>query len=181
MIDGEQDVASGVRHCVQHPSVETVVSCGRCDQPLCPQCMIFTPVGVRCRTCAQLRRPPQYDLSPRVYARVIPGAVVVALILGYLLSLAPIYVGFLGGVIVGLVVSEALRRLSGYKQGRQMEIIAGATVVVAIISSNAFVALRALGFSQVGTVVNIAVGPSTFGYNALGIIIGVVIAVSRLR
>lgn len=181
MIEGEDEVASRVRYCVQHPNVETVVSCGRCDQPVCPRCMIFTPVGVRCRECAQLRRLPQYVMTPRLYARVITGAVVLALVTGFLISLAPAYLGFLGGIVVGLVVGEGLRRLSGYKQGRQMEIIAGATVIVAVVSSNAFVIVRYHGLSQVGVALSVAVGPQTLIYNALGIVIGVVIAIQRLR
>src|SRR5215469_1834262 len=117
-----------VRHCINHPSVETVVSCGRCDRPLCPRCMIFTSVGVRCRDCAQMRRPPQFTLTPRVYARVIPTAIALALACGFLLSLVP-RLGFLAGIVIGLLVGDVLRRVSGYKQGRVMQVIAGATVV----------------------------------------------------
>src|SRR5205807_532798 len=99
------------RPCANHPRVQTVVSCGRCDKPLCPRCMIYTPVGVRCRDCAQMRRPPQYTLTPRVYARVLPTAVALALVCGFLLSLVP-YAGFLAGIVIGLLVGAALRRVS---------------------------------------------------------------------
>lgn len=174
-------VESPVRYCVRHPGVETVVACGRCDAPLCTQCMIFTPVGVRCKDCAQLRRLPQYQLTTRVYLRVIPGALVLALVMGYLLSLVPLRVGFLGGFVVGLAVGEGLRRLSGYKQGREMEIIAGATVVVAVLSSNAFPIVRAQGLDSLGLALSVMTSQQNLIYNALGIVIGVFMAVQRLR
>ncbi len=37
--------------CYRHPARETWVSCGRCGKPLCPDCMVHGPVGIRCREC----------------------------------------------------------------------------------------------------------------------------------
>lgn len=177
MIEAE---ATEVRYCVNHPTVETVVTCGRCEKPICTRCMIFTAVGVRCRDCAQLRPLPQYVLSPRVYTRVIASAVALALGVGFLLSLIP-GVGFLGGIVVGFLVGEGLRRASGYKQGRQMEIIAGATVVLSVLAGNGFAVLRALGPGQLALAVRVAFSTQSLAYSALGIVIGVYIAIQRLR
>jgi hypothetical protein len=141
------------RPCANHPQVQTVVSCGRCDKPLSPRCMIYTPVDVRCRDCAQRRRPPQYTLTPRVYARVLPTAAAFAHICGFLLSLVP-RLGLLASImivfLIGFLVAGALGRVSGYKQGRVMQVIAGATVVVGILSSNAFLVVRAVGVDHLG-------------------------------
>jgi membrane associated rhomboid family serine protease len=38
--------------CYRHPRVETAVSCSECGRPICPDCMIFGPVGIRCPECA---------------------------------------------------------------------------------------------------------------------------------
>ncbi len=170
----------GVRYCATHPDVETVVSCGRCDRPVCPKCMIFTPVGVRCRDCAQLRRLPQYTITLRVYARIIPGAVALALGVGFLLSLVP-GVGFLGGIMVGFLVSEGLRRVSGYKQGREMEVIAAATVILSVLAGNVFSIVRYAGLSQLGRAIQVTLSTQSLAFSALGIAIGIYIAVQRLR
>lgn len=37
--------------CYRHPDRKTYVSCGRCGKPLCPDCMRFGPVGIRCQEC----------------------------------------------------------------------------------------------------------------------------------
>ncbi|MDQ2827642.1 MAG: hypothetical protein M3Y74_01120 [Chloroflexota bacterium] len=170
--------AAPVRYCARHPAVETVVSCGRCDQPICPRCMIFTPVGARCPSCAQLRRLSQYALTPRVYARVVLGALLLALGIGFLLSVVP-GVGFLGGIVVGYLIGTGLRRVSGYKQGREMEIIAGITVVLTVLAGNLFSLLR-YG-SHVDAALRVVFSAQFLGADAFGIVIGIYIAVQRLR
>src|SRR5262245_15871780 len=37
-----------MRTCYRHPNRETAVSCSECDRPICPDCMVFAPVGIRC-------------------------------------------------------------------------------------------------------------------------------------
>jgi membrane associated rhomboid family serine protease len=41
--------------CYRHPGRETNVACSMCARPICPDCMITTPVGMRCPECAQQR------------------------------------------------------------------------------------------------------------------------------
>jgi membrane associated rhomboid family serine protease len=41
--------------CYRHPGRETNVSCSMCARPICPDCMISTPVGMRCPECAKQR------------------------------------------------------------------------------------------------------------------------------
>src|SRR3954453_22092653 len=42
--------------CYRHPSRETGVSCSNCGNPICPDCMTPTPVGMRCPDCAGRRQ-----------------------------------------------------------------------------------------------------------------------------
>jgi membrane associated rhomboid family serine protease len=41
--------------CYRHPNRETGVSCSNCGNPICPDCMTATPVGMRCPDCAGQR------------------------------------------------------------------------------------------------------------------------------
>src|SRR3954471_12779909 len=43
--------------CYRHPNRETGVSCSNCGNPICPDCMTATPVGMRCPNCASQRTP----------------------------------------------------------------------------------------------------------------------------
>src|SRR3712207_8746369 len=41
--------------CYRHPSRETGVSCSNCGNPICPDCMTPSPVGMRCPECSRDR------------------------------------------------------------------------------------------------------------------------------
>ena len=43
--------------CYRHTSRETGVSCSNCGNPICPDCMTATPVGMRCPDCSKQRTP----------------------------------------------------------------------------------------------------------------------------
>ena len=55
--------------CARHPKVETGLSCGRCETPICPTCMVMTDVGARCPDCAPRKRLPQFEVGPVYLAR----------------------------------------------------------------------------------------------------------------
>src|SRR5215210_7124978 len=38
--------------CYRHPSQETAVTCSTCGRPICPDCMVFAAVGIKCPECA---------------------------------------------------------------------------------------------------------------------------------
>jgi membrane associated rhomboid family serine protease len=43
--------------CYRHPDRETGVSCSNCGNPICPDCMTATPVGMRCPECSRQKTP----------------------------------------------------------------------------------------------------------------------------
>ncbi|HEY7196629.1 MAG TPA: rhomboid family intramembrane serine protease [Gaiellaceae bacterium] len=38
--------------CYRHPNHETAVACSSCGRPICPDCMVFAAVGIKCPECA---------------------------------------------------------------------------------------------------------------------------------
>ena len=38
--------------CYRHPNRETAVSCSNCGRPICPDCMVYAAVGIKCPECA---------------------------------------------------------------------------------------------------------------------------------
>jgi len=39
--------------CARHGDVQTLLRCSRCGVPICPKCLVQTPVGARCPECAR--------------------------------------------------------------------------------------------------------------------------------
>jgi membrane associated rhomboid family serine protease len=52
-------------YCYRHPDRETGVSCSECGRGICPDCMVFAPVGIRC---------PEHAGVAQGAARVTTGA-----------------------------------------------------------------------------------------------------------
>jgi membrane associated rhomboid family serine protease len=52
--------------CYRHPNRETGVSCSNCGNPICPDCMTATPVGMRCPECS--RQKTQVRTLRNIYA-----------------------------------------------------------------------------------------------------------------
>jgi hypothetical protein len=122
--------------CARHPNVETLLRCGRCETPICPRCAISTPVGMRCQDCAQVRRPPMYDVSGRWLWRALGAAVGLVLAGGFAFSLL---VGFAGPsiflrailfLVAGIAVAEALSVAANRKRGPRLQIMAVVTTVL---------------------------------------------------
>lgn len=122
--------------CARHPGVETLLRCGRCETPICPRCMVMTPVGARCPDCAHLRRPPMYDVSGRYLWQAIGVALLLVVAGGFVFSLVAGFAGrsiFLGAILyllVGTGVAEALSAAANRKRGPRLQILAAATTIL---------------------------------------------------
>jgi hypothetical protein len=165
--------------CATHPSVETELACGKCGKAICPRCLVHTPVGARCRDCAQLRRLPQYNISTAFMARGAAAALVSGAVLGGLWGfLFPFGIGFYFGLLVGLGVGygvgEAVSVATNRKAGPPLQALAAAGVIVAyLIHALVLVSsFRDVDFVDV-------VRRDSFGY--VVVVLGVIVAVGRVR
>ncbi|MFQ6030412.1 MAG: hypothetical protein ACE5Q6_23295 [Dehalococcoidia bacterium] len=127
-----------VAHCHWHPGVETG-SCSRCSKPVCAQCMVQAPVGIRCRECGKAAPMPTYNVSTSYYARAIGVAAGVAIGGGILWVIFNLIFGgipfasSLVGVGIGYAAGELISRSVNRKRGTGLAWIAGGSVVVAFL------------------------------------------------
>ena len=126
--------------CANHPDVETKVRCGKCGKPICPRCMIETPVGIRCRECAQLQKLPTFSFTKRHLLRAVGAAVGMAFGCGAawwaIRAVMPsLYLDFLLAAGFGYAIGEVVGLSVNRKRGRWLSIIAGITVVVGYVIS----------------------------------------------
>lgn len=110
------DTANGdeIVYCARHPQVETPLRCGRCETPICPRCLVQTPVGARCRDCAGVTRLGSLGLTPVFLARGLGAAIAVGLAIGAAWGFILGGIGFAGffsffvGMGIGWLVAEAI-------------------------------------------------------------------------
>jgi hypothetical protein len=161
-------------YCATHPNVETELTCSRCGKPICPRCLVQTPVGARCRDCANLRRIPTYDVRPHFLLRAAVAAAVVGAALGgiwYLLSPARrgavAYVALFIALAIGYGIGETVSWVTNRKRGPTLQGIAAAGVVLAYVVRNV-----AGGGAPIAS-------NDVFGYVTVGL--AIVVAIGRLR
>lgn len=135
--------------CATHPGVETNLRCGKCGKPICPKCMVQTPVGARCPECARLYKLPTYRVSAVYYLRaagtVLAMALVTGVVWGFVNQFIPFfYLNLLLGGVVGYAIGEVTSLAINRKRGRGLAAVAGAGVIISyLVSIFSFFALPA--------------------------------------
>lgn len=123
--------------CANHPTVETLVSCSSCGKPICPDCMVHAPVGVKCRDCARMPRSALVRLKPARAAKAIGATLAVAIGVGVALAaLSGSGFGFFGFILafgVGVLMAEVVTRTSGYYRGKESGAIAAGGCLLAYL------------------------------------------------
>jgi hypothetical protein len=163
--------------CATHPNTETELRCGKCGKPICPKCMVQTPVGARCRECAGQYKLPTYRVSAGYYLRAAVVALVAAVIIGtvwgFIESLLPFrFFTLLAGWGIGYLIGEAISRAANRKRGPALAVIGGVAVVISYIMTFAVYLVR-FGF--------IPFGGLSYLFTLGAIAIGIYFAVNKLR
>ena len=149
--------------CYVHPDVETGLRCGNCERPICVQCVVHHPVGIRCRECAQFRKPPQFNVPSSYYARAIGAglgiAVAGAVGLALLFLLLPFGGLFtlMGLVGIGYLIGEGISRAVNRKQCRGLQYIAGGSVLLSALLLGGLILSSLYGLLALAAAVYVAV------------------------
>lgn len=107
--------------------------------------MVQTPVGGRCRECANVRRIPTYNMQKGTFVRGAGAALAAGLVLGIAWWIFnPItffYFGVLPGVAVGSGVGQAVSLATNRKAGQPLQAIAIGGVALAYLTRTALLFL----------------------------------------
>lgn len=156
--------------CATHPDVETSLTCGKCGIPICPKCMVQTPVGARCVPCAKLAKVPTYRVTRWHYLRAVGIGLVTAIVCGiawgFIAKLTFFYLNLLLAPLAGYAISEVISLSVNRKRGTGLAVIAGVEVVVSYLVSLYFFG-RFFSFFQ--------------WLEVLALILGILAAVRNLR
>lgn len=160
--------------CAAHPEIETSLRCNKCGKPICPKCMVQTPVGARCPDCARLNRLPTFSISTRTYLKALGTGLGTAIICGIIWWMARRWVPFpylnlLLAPGVGYVVGEIVSRSVNRKRGTGLAVVASLMVVLSYPVSYLLPGRFSLSFMN-------------FMYvDLLGLALGILLAINRMR
>ncbi|MBI2860040.1 MAG: hypothetical protein HYX91_00860 [Chloroflexi bacterium] len=158
--------------CAEHPQVETSLACSKCGKPICPRCLVQTPVGARCRECARLHRLPTYQVSLQHYLKGAGASAVAGAVSGFLWWLIAgimpfFFLNLLLGAGAGYVTGEAVSLATNRKRGPALAVIASLGVVASYLVS---IWLPGLFFFRLFNI-----------FGLLAVAIGIFVSVNRLR
>ena len=137
-------------YCRRHKDVETRISCGRCGDPICPECMVHAPVGVRCVDCAKARPIPTFDVTPAFLLRgavvgLLVGIVGAGAIIGLIWTFQTAYIIYLLSLVLiaglGLAIGETVSIATNRKRGNRLKIVASVCMLVAFTLLTMFTGL----------------------------------------
>jgi hypothetical protein len=124
----EAPSAGETLRCARHPNTETVLRCGRCETPICPKCLIATPVGARCPTCAQVKRFA-FLVKPNELARAAAFGIGTAAV-GSIIVASIGFLGLIGYALMGFLTGEAVSIGANRKRARELGPLAIACIFV---------------------------------------------------
>ena len=174
-------VEPGTLHCYRHPDRETLIRCGRCDRPICLQCQVRHPVGVRCRDCAQIRKDPLTSLTPAQYGLAFVSALGASIVGGFIAPFLGLLFAFFVGPIIGGAIAEFVGRVIGYKRGLPLQVLVAVCIVLGVLIAQLVRYLTLSGRSAPSVQGFIAISAGALLGSIVYIIFAIGGAIARLR
>ncbi len=139
--------------CYRHPNRSTSLRCYKCNNPICSECAVKTPVGYLCPTCHREAEDAFYNNKPTDYILAALVALPVSLLAGWLV------VRFSGGIFHDSAIyfcrwrsrwfyCSLAKRAIGKRRGRFIPHVIAACIVIGVLVFAwpwVFVLLSAIG------------------------------------
>jgi hypothetical protein len=126
-------------YCANHPGVETGLSCNKCGKPICARCAIRTPIGYRCKECLRGQQKVFVTAEWIDYLLGFATAFILGLVASFLASLIS-RLSFIGWILIvigsptaGMIIAEALRRVTRKHRSHALFITISAAVVLSAL------------------------------------------------
>ena len=168
-------------YCVNHPKTETWLRCNRCGNPICPKCVVRTPVGFRCKQCIKGQQAVFYSATPLDYLIAVVIGLVASGIAGTIMNGLGWFLALFLGPLVGGLIAEAVRRAIGRRRGRWIWLVVSACVVVGALVGPLFSVALLLLTPQGGSYVLSSLGNLLFRINFIYVALAVGTVYARLR
>lgn len=124
------------QYCTNHKNQETLRICGRCERPFCPDCLVATPVGGRCRECARGPKIARMKIEPWRWPLIVLSTALGGVIGGSVIGVASWFVLFIAW-FAGQWIAAAILPISGRKPGAALAIVTVVFLVLGVCGSGA--------------------------------------------
>lgn len=124
--------------CYRHPQRPTSLRCYKCNQPICSECTVKTPVGYLCPTCYREMEDQFFNARPTDYLLAALVALPLGLLAGFLVMQFSrglffiIIMFFIGGAVGGLI-GRITKRVIGGRRGRYIPHLVAGCVIIGVL------------------------------------------------
>ena len=116
--------------CSKHPSIGTVLSCARCEIPICTSCSVPTAVGNRCVLCSRSSADPALSVSAWIIVKAYVTSTLIAVFICLFIFIAKFvilnleikihtitFVWYTFVIVSGFLIGEVTSVVSNKKKG----------------------------------------------------------------
>ncbi|MBN1305739.1 MAG: hypothetical protein JXA13_14980 [Anaerolineales bacterium] len=123
-------------YCENHPNIETMLRCNRCEKPICTNCAVHTPTGYRCKECV---RGQQKIFDTAKWHDYLLGFITAGVLSGIASGLVILvgFIGFFGWILLavgapmaGVIIAEAVRLVIRRRRAKKLFYTVTAGVVL---------------------------------------------------
>ncbi len=129
--------------CTNHPQVETMLRCNKCNRPMCVRCVRLTDVGYRCKTCISGQQAVYFNAESLDYPIAFGVGFIVCAIASPLTGLFlarlgyfGLWISFLAGSAAGGILAELIRRAIQRRRGRYLWAVAFGGILAGVLVGN---------------------------------------------
>ena len=73
-----------MQNCFYHKNKETVLTCSRCNKPVCNNCTTDSLVGIKCIDCGSIGKPDILNVAFKDFFRIIISSIIFAIFSSFL-------------------------------------------------------------------------------------------------
>jgi len=165
-----------ILYCANHPNVETLLRCNRCERPICTKCAVKTPTGYRCKECVRTQQKAFENAAWYDYLIGFGVTTILSLIVSSIIAAISFVAGFFmwfiaiavaagAGILIARIVLPVLRR----RRSRALFLVTAAGVVAGALPAVLFLLFSGNLFSLIWQGIYVFTAAPTVFYRISGI------------
>ena len=148
-------------YCLRHRDRETGLRCGRCNDPICPECMVQAAVGHICPSCVTWERNPVAQVAnSRLLTAVGAGlgaGILLAIVITVLSALFGGVLSLIMWAVAGFLIGQAVHVAANRSRARALRYVAGGSAAFSWALAAIFIGISFTFIWLVFAVIQVAI------------------------
>ncbi len=148
-------------YCLRHRDRETGLRCARCNDPICPECMVQAAVGHICPSCVTWERNPVGQVANSRLLTAVGAGLGAGLLLAIAITvLSALFSGFFGLImwaVAGFLIGQAVHVAANRSRAPVLRYVAGGSAAFSWALAAIFIGISFTVLWLVFAVIQVAI------------------------